>query len=245
MRHDGGKRLACSMRGIAQVGKPALPGWTMTTHMGTFKRFVDMASSPSGERSLLLDVVAFSAAIAAASILRWEATDIIWGLWVSSLCVGFTTIIVGIASKAKDPSFGPPALRLLGGLGVLAFFTFHFGLFHFVHSIFLNTFFPITDDDTFSSIFSTGFVALRLYWSFVLMSLLPKLPGLKRQWRGSDSVDASFAQPYANVVKMHLLIFVFAGLSAAGLSRYAVYAVLAFYFFPWRRFMNAYRGRGA
>jgi hypothetical protein len=44
---------------------------------------------------------------------------------------------------------------------------------------------------------------------------------------------------------MHLLIFVFAGLNAAGLSRYAVYPVLAFYFFPWRRFMKAYRAWGA
>ncbi|MCK4510221.1 hypothetical protein KAW64_00695 [bacterium] len=217
----------------------------MRTHTGPLKRFVDMASSPSGERSLLLDVVAFSAAIVAASVFRWEATDIIWGLWVSSLSVGFTTIVVGIASRAKDPSSGPLTERLAGGLGILAFFTFHFGLFHLAHSVFLSTFFPITDDDSFLSIFSTWFVALRLYWPFVLMTLLPKLPGLKRQWRGPDSVDASFAQPYANVVKMHLLIFVFAGLNAAGLSRYAVYPVLAFYFFPWRRFMKAYRAWGA
>ncbi len=217
----------------------------MSTHTRPLKRFVDMATSPSGERSLLLDVVAFSVAIVSASVFRWEACDIIWALWVSSLCVGFTTIIVTIASKAKDPSSGPLALRILGGLGILAFFVFHFGMFHFVHSMFLAAFFPLTNDDAFSNIFSTGFVALRLYWPFVLMSLLPKLPGLARQWSGSVKADAAFAQPYANVVKMHILIFVFAGLHAAGLSRYAVYPVLAFYFFPWRRFMKAYRGRAA
>jgi len=38
--------------------------------------------------------------------------------------------------------------------------------------------------------------------------------------------------PYGNVVRMHLLIFVFAGLSAAGLASWALYPVLFFYFFP-------------
>ncbi len=232
-------------KGITQVGKPPLPGWVMNTSVRPLERFLDLASSPSGDRSLLLDVIAFSAAVVSASVFRWEASDIIWALWVSSLCVGFTTIIVAIASGVRDPSLGPLALRLGGGLGVLAFFTFHFGLFHFVHSVFLSAFFPLTDDDAFRSIFRTGLVALALYWPFVLMSLLPKLPGLARQWRGPGNARAAFAQPYANVVKMHILIFVFAGLHAAGLSRYAIYPVLAFYFFPWRRFVRAFRGRAA
>ena len=32
---------------------------------------------------------------------------------------------------------------IVGGLFLLAFFTVHFGLFHFVHSMFVNQFFPI------------------------------------------------------------------------------------------------------
>ncbi len=98
-------------------------------------------------RAVLLDVIAFSAAVVSASVFRWEANGIIWALWVSSLCVGFTTIFVAIASGVKDSSSGPLAVRLLGGLGVLVFFAFHFGLFHFVHSVFLSAFFPLTDDN--------------------------------------------------------------------------------------------------
>ncbi len=40
---------------------------------------------------------------------------------------------------------------------------------------------------------------------------------------------------------MHLLIFVFAGLHVAGLSRLAIYPVLAAYFFPWKAVLGRKR----
>ena len=45
------------------------------------------------------------------------------------------------------------------------------------------------------------------------------------------------AGPYKNVIRMHLLIFFFAGAGAMQLDNFAVYAVVyAVYFFPWREF---------
>ena len=38
--------------------------------------------------------------------------------------------------------------------------------------------------------------------------------------------------PYKNVVRMHILIFVFAFLSVVGLRSFVLYVVLVFYFFP-------------
>ena len=41
--------------------------------------------------------------------------------------------------------------------------------------------------------------------------------------------------PYRNVVRLHLLIFFFAGAYAAKLNSFIIYAVVyAVYFFPWR-----------
>ena len=40
--------------------------------------------------------------------------------------------------------------------------------------------------------------------------------------------------PYGNVIRMHVMIFVFAGLYSAGLQAWAIYPVLLFYFFPLR-----------
>ncbi len=42
-------------------------------------------------------------------------------------------------------------------------------------------------------------------------------------------------QPYVNVVRLHLLIFLFAAVHFARLESFAIYAlVYAVYFFPWR-----------
>ncbi|MFZ9682861.1 MAG: hypothetical protein ACO3DQ_06630 [Cephaloticoccus sp.] len=55
----------------------------------------------------------------------------------------------------------------------------------------------------------------------------------RRKARGGANGDL-FA-PYKNVIRMHLLIFFFAGVSAVGLDNFAVYAVVyAVYFFQWR-----------
>jgi hypothetical protein len=52
-----------------------------------------------------------------------------------------------------------------------------------------------------------------------------------RQAIGSDILF----RPYLNVVRLHLLIFAFAAVSAAGLESFGVFAlVYAVYFFPWR-----------
>jgi hypothetical protein len=48
----------------------------------------------------------------------------------------------------------------------------------------------------------------------------------------------SMIAPYANVIRMHVLIFVFAGLHIMNLGGLAVYPVLAAYFFPWKKVLH-------
>jgi hypothetical protein len=60
-----------------------------------------------------------------------------------------------------------------------------------------------------------------------------------------ENKKGMFKKPYANVVRMHLLIFIFAGLHGAGLAELGIYPVLLFYFVPWAELHRLYRSRSA
>ena len=197
--------------------------------------------SEAGRRDVALDLFAFAGTVAFATFFRWEARDVIWGLWISSLTVGYATIVSNVVRGVRQVVGGYRALAVLGGVGTLAFFTFHFGMFHFVHAVFLNGFFPIVESgDGFPNLPGMAARALGSFWPLVVASFLSRLSDIFPSSPGR-SVKDSFAAPYANVVRMHLLIFVFAGLHAAGLSRLAIIPVLAAYFFPWKALREHFR----
>jgi len=55
--------------------------------------------------------------------------------------------------------------------------------------------------------------------------------------KGKDPMRSAMIKPYANVIRMHLLIFFFAGAKFFNLDSFMVYAVVYFvYFFPWNEF---------
>lgn len=226
------------------------------------------------------DMLAFGAGLAMAWQFRWETTDLVWSLWLSSLLVGYSMIVWSIFGPAvymgikawtgrellKTAPVLPMALGgaayLIGGLFMLAFFTVHFGMFHFIHSIFLNLFFPVTPTKGELPL-DAYFGVLGQYWYFVPLAALaerqafrlapspaPETPEAERRAKtatvtGEDitaAVRATHAgmqggmmRPYKNVVRMHLLIFFFAFAHFAKIESFLVYAVVyAVYFFPWR-----------
>jgi hypothetical protein len=240
------------------------------------------------------DAVAFAFGLAMAWWGRWTTTDLVWSLWLSSLVVGYATILwtilrpaiflargnwstgvmtvrVGSApAKTASALLALPVL-VLGGLFLLAFFTVHFGGFHYIHSQFLGTFFPI-DTGTGARQWGVGMTTyaevLRRYWLFLPAAFLaeragfakprgapaqdPSLPRAERMKRLMDNpreasrgnaAGAGMVAPYRNVVRMHLLIFFFGFAHAMRLDNFATYAVVyAVYFFPWRLVR---RGSGA
>ena len=128
---------------------------------------------------------------------------------------------------------------LPGGLFMLGFFTFHFGLFHFVHGLFLNGFFPLlreapfgkTPEQVFGIVGACAREALVRYWPFVAASAA--LAACSSYVAAFETTDGSMLfKPYLNVIRMHVMIFVFAFLGAAGLQSYALYPLLAAYFLP-------------
>ncbi len=185
-----------------------------------------------------MDVAAFGVTVLLAATLHWQAKDLIWGLWISSLCVGYTHIVLSIVAGVRTAGGELRIPALAGGLFLLLFFTFHFGMFHFVHSVFLNQFFPLVHTGmgfpSFAAIFKT---ALGSYWPFVLVNLGYRWRNFPKE-RLSLADKAAFIGPYLNVIRMHLLIFVFAGLQGLHLSHLAVYPVLAAYFFPWHSLLT-------
>lgn len=230
-------------------------------------------ASASRWRQAWPDALAFAAGLGVAWWAHWETTDLVWSLWLSSLVVGYATIVWTISAPAREfavnaagerepGTLGPRlltgGLMLGGGLFLLAFFTVHFGMFHFVHSVFLNSFFPIFPGRTSHDLgpgLATYAEVVRRYWIFLPMAFLAERAAFAKPAPDDGAVTAAaiarrkarsaagggaMMAPYKNVVRMHLLIFFFAGASFAHLDSFLVYAVVyAVYFFPWRLLRSA------
>lgn len=217
--------------------------------------------------SAWLDALAFGVGLAVARWGGWNAGDLVWSLWLSSLVVGYATIVwmIGqptvailraswreLAIVGGDPR---PliilSLLVLGGAAfMLAFFTVHFGGFHYVHSQLLISFFPADLPGSGRASwagYSTYAEVMRRYWPFLPsaflahraaflkppVSLRPKLSA--KEFSDSNNMSSAFSEPYRNVIRMHMLIFFFFFAHFARLENFAVYAVVyAVYFFPWR-----------
>jgi hypothetical protein len=217
------------------------------------------------------DALAFAGGLGMAWWFGWRVRDLVWSLWLSSLVVGYAMIVWTIfrpvlaGERAVPASNAPPLVQaamggawLVGGLLLLAFFSVHFGMFHFVHSVFLNLFFPVFD--TPSRGLPTNALYLHVlgaYWPFVLVAAVAErevflrppvqLAGLGlTSGPGEKKPGDAFIAPYKNVVRMHLMIFFFAFASFVRLDNFFVYAlVYAVYFFPWRLLRPAATPAGA
>ncbi|MSU46450.1 MAG: hypothetical protein EXS42_04840 [Lacunisphaera sp.] len=229
------------------------------------------AATDKGWAGAWPDALAFAAGLALAWFDHWQTKDLVWSLWLASLLVGYAMIVWGIfgpgafiATKAwsdramlqnesKAPVAAAGAVMLIGGLFLLAFFTVHFGMFHFVHSVFLNSFFPIDPGRNNWPEAALYLQVFREYWPFVLVAavaerraflLAPADPGppdtsvkaadVNRRLANPKSGFTGMMAPYKNVVRLHLLIFFFAFAHFAKLDSFLVYAVVyAVYFFSW------------
>jgi hypothetical protein len=228
--------------------------------------------------SAWLDLLAFVGWLGVAWWGQWQAGDLVWSLWLSSLVVGYAMIVWGLirpavdvvaavasddtasrsfseAGPAKVATFGAAALFI--GLFLLAFFTVHFGGFHYVHSQFLQAFFPV--DMGYAGRAHPSQVEIykevvRRYWIILPSAFLshraafmrrPPAPELDPSVTADAIVERKKAnrlrppslmmEPYQAVMRMHFLIFFFAFAHFAKLENFAVFAVVyAVYFFPWR-----------
>ena len=144
---------------------------------------VNRRGTASLGRRVLPDILAFAIGLALAYYLEWETTDLVWSLWLCSLVLGYTTILVTIAGGAYilvnaaehfDPvrKYRRPVTLagMGGGLFILGFFSLHFCGFHAGHSVFLNQFFPIEGMP--KDGFGAAFMNPPLLWMLVFTHLI-------------------------------------------------------------------------
>lgn len=185
----------------------------------------------------LPDLLAFAGTVLCAILFRWQAHDLIWSLWISSLTFGYAWMLTAFIRAIVVASGRMKIVATLGGLFTLAFFVLHFSMFHAVHGEFLNEFFPLQAQLAFRPQHLTTLapIALATYWPFILMTFVSRVRDFP--WRNAPkNLGALMFMPYVNVIRMHVIIFVFAALDAAHLTKYAILPILLFYFFPWRIF---------
>lgn len=212
-------------------------------------------------REILLDLLLFVAALAIALWQRDDGHSIVWGMWLSSLLLGYTYIVSSILRwvfAMYKVSTGMFLFGLVNGLFLLGFFTIHFGGFHLGHAIFLNDFFPIPVDANRQGLFLDAQQyawVVSEYWWFLLIVLVSDrhdvlgkrapLPAEPQSTKKAMS-KMNLMKPYAKVVRLHILIFVFAGAQAMQWSEALLLVIIhAAYFLPWRRFYRLVKPRAS
>jgi hypothetical protein len=217
------------------------------------------------------DLCAFAGGLALARWQQWQARDLIWSLWLSSLVVGYCSILWMIGRMAAPAFLDVRAARVRAAsagtsidisktgssIGLLvvsafmvAFFTFHFGMFHIVHSVFLNTFFPVDDTRGFPGLHTYANVVGR-YWPFLPAAFVAEraiftrprptraagtgaAPRANPIKAAADANSGAMMEPYKNVMRMHLMIFLLIGASTLRFDNFRTVALIyGVYFFPW------------
>lgn len=150
----------------------------------------------------------------------WGAAPLVLLYWMENIVIGAMTIPRIVISGA---SYG--GLGLLAGVGLSAFFVFHYGLFCMVHGTFLIAFASIAmSPEAMSSMpmmdllgmfqFSfasglhvawilyviAGFQVVVFFWEFVI----------KGEWKNTNPMAEMFA-PYGRIILLHFAIFAGAG----------------------------------
>ena len=174
-------------------------------------------------------IVAFAATVVIAWLMRWEAGDLMWGIWASSATYGFVygVVLMKFNPEEADAGDGSEVGRMIG---IMAFFVFIFGSAHYAEGIFLSIVFPITPMEGWDLLLYP-FTALTWYWGVIATTFYSRWPELKAATRPSDDPQRLLV-PFKSIARMQIMVFVLMFLAAAGLMRFAVYPVLVFYFFP-------------
>lgn len=196
---------------------------------------------------VFLALFSFLLTLLLSRIFGWKPSELVWGFWASSLCLGFALMLISLAGSFFHPQTEDgslkgmlfaqyPIVRVLGNLGALLFFTLHFGFFHLIIGIFLQGFFPLITADAFAAgpfavMPRVLAVSLRMFWMVIALTLLSQSNSLRAAF--FTPVNRVMGMPYVNVIRMHLSIFIFAALTAFTPPDALLVVVLLLYYFPW------------
>lgn len=208
-------------------------------------------------RKVITALAGFAAAAVCAHFQEWDARTMIWGLWGSSLIVGYAWGVSLLAATViRAEREGRTDYPRSGAVALGIFLTVHFVGFHWGHSAFLNAFYPLHDKGSGPiGMAYTLRIILTTQWGLILGTLISRFyefprGGLvetesrSRERQEEKEADPLFA-PYRNVVRMHIMIFALIGITIIRTAlgkrvpalqnseALTLYAILLLYFFPW------------
>ena len=144
--------------------------------------------------------------------LRWRAEALVFLYWLENLVIGGIALAqLILVSRAA----GPQGLKLAAILG--PFFIFHFGLFCYVHGIFLHTFVALSSGTDPGFLGPLGLVARALSSGAYLPAFLCLIIALQivllfRDFLQAEAhtkrdIRAEMSAPYQRIVILHLALF--------------------------------------
>jgi hypothetical protein len=191
----------------------------------------EVLGDPPTRGDLLRAGGSFAGTVAMAVYFAWKAQDLAWGLWASSLSLGYLTIIVALALEARRR--GAAEGRRAGFIVSLVLFTIHFGGFHFGFCVFLDEHLPLEGEKgTQPGIFAAVFKAFAWYWPLIAVTMLHRFGDFLRL-RTQGGRREGVIRSYVNVVRLWSMIACLIVLDEFGVRWLAIGPVLAGCYFPW------------
>lgn len=152
----------------------------------------------------------------------WDATALVFLYWLENVIIGGVTLLRMLAASAGSGPLGVSSMLFFG-----PFFTFHYGMFCFVHGIFLAAFASLavagTGDATFMDpaglvrfALATGQYMILFAGAIIALQLFLFLRDFiaRGEFRNSD-VPSEMAKPYGRIVLLHVALFVGFGVMIA------------------------------
>ncbi|MGB3627673.1 MAG: DUF6498-containing protein [Henriciella sp.] len=150
----------------------------------------------------------------------WDATSLVFLYWLENLVIGAVTLLRMAAASIKNGLAGGVAMLFSG-----PFFTFHYGMFCFVHGVFLMVFAEISRGREPPFPTPVGLVEFALGSGAHMMVFVGAIFALqlflffrdfigRGQWRETE-MAAEMMKPYGRIILLHVGIFVGFGLMMA------------------------------
>ena len=193
----------------------------------------DKPPSPSG---IVPEIAVFAGTLAFAYWFSWSAKDLIWSLWLSSLCVGFLSVATSAVRRVvrPDATVVERIFSVVGGIGALLVFSIHFGPFHYVYASILDLLMPLMahpdrvyvgrltwKGGTSFSFWGTLVLAVTQYWPVAALNVL----GDRRRLL-TDVTNVKDTGPYLAILKLHFIVMGLGACYALGLDSFPVYAAV-------------------
>lgn len=150
--------------------------------------------------------------IIAVLTMGWGAVALVFLYWLENLIIGAVTLAKMTATSMRDGPGGLVAMAFLG-----PFFFFHYGMFCFVHGVFVSVFASLSSDSepgfpTPFSLIDQGLASGPNMTAFILAIILVQVILFLQDyiWGGEyreSSVDKEMMAPYGRIIVLHFGIF--------------------------------------